>query len=49
MTQINNIKTQVNNIKKNLRNYTAILLNSLQKWSGDPIKPVSAPVQIGDY
>ena len=41
--------TQVNDIKKSLRNYIAILLNSLWKWSSDLIKPVSAPIQIGDY
>ena len=44
MTQINNIKTQDNNIKESLYNYIVILLNSLQKWFGNLIKPISAPV-----
>ena len=48
-TQVNNIKTQINNVKESLHNYTAILLNSLWKWSNDPIEPVLAPIQIKNY
>ena len=40
---------QVNNIKESLHNYIVILLNFLQKWFSNLIKPILAPVQVGDY
>ena len=40
--------TQINNIRVSLHNYTVIQLNSLRKWLGDPIEPVTAPVQVGN-
>ena len=51
--QIDDVKTQmmllekrltgqVDDVRLNLRNHTAIQLNSLRKWLGDPIEPVSA-------
>jgi hypothetical protein len=52
-TQIKSLEkrltTQVNDVRVSLRNYTAIQLNSLRKWLGDPIKPVLAPVKLRDY
>jgi regulator of replication initiation timing len=52
-TQVEDVKTQMKSLEKRLtgqvddvratlRNHTAIQLNSLRKWLGDPIEPVSA-------
>ena len=42
------LESQIDDVRASLRNHTAIQLNSLRKWLGDPIEPVSAPVQDRD-
>jgi hypothetical protein len=40
------LTAQVDDVRASLRNHTAIQLNSLRKWLGDSMEPVSAPVQV---
>jgi len=47
-TQVEDVKTQVEDVRASLRNHTAIQLNSLRKWLGDPIKPISALALVKD-
>jgi len=42
------LTTQVDDVRESLRNHTAIQLNCLRKWLGDPIEPVLASVQVKD-
>jgi hypothetical protein len=40
------LTAQVDDVRASLRNHTAIQLNSLRKWLGDSIEPVSAPALV---
>jgi hypothetical protein len=42
------LTAQVDDVRASLRNHTAVQLNSLRKWLGDPIEPVSAPAPDED-
>ena len=42
------LTAQVDDVRDSLRNYTAVQLNSLQKWLGDLIEPVLALALVKD-
>jgi len=46
--QMDDVRTSLCNQTESLRNHTAIQLNSLRKWLGDPIEPVSTIALVKD-
>ena len=42
------LTAQVDDVRDSLRNYTAVQLNSLRKWLGDPIEPVLVLALVED-